>query len=44
LPGGRLDVEVAPDWSLRLEGPVEEVYEGCMSADLLVRLGWGGAA
>ncbi len=42
LPGGRLGVEVGPDLSLRLEGPVEEVYEGYLSPDLLVRLGWGG--
>lgn len=42
LPGGRLEVEVGSDFSLRLEGPVEEVYEGYLSPDLLVRLGWGG--
>ena len=28
MPGGELAVHVRPDWSLRLEGPVEEVYTG----------------
>lgn len=40
LPGGRLDVEVADDYALRLTGPVEEVFEGALSADLCGRLGW----
>lgn len=40
LPGGRLDVEVGPDFALRLDGPVEEVFEGALSADLCRRLGW----
>jgi diaminopimelate epimerase len=31
MPGGTLVVEVRPDWSLRLEGPVEEVYTGTLS-------------
>jgi diaminopimelate epimerase len=31
MPGGTLVVEVRPDWSLRLEGPVEEVYAGALS-------------
>ena len=30
MPGGTLVVEVRPDWSLRLEGPVEEVYRGTL--------------
>ena len=31
MPGGDLVIEVRPDWSLRLEGPVEEVYTGALS-------------
>jgi diaminopimelate epimerase len=31
MPGGQLVIEVRPDWSLRLEGPVEEVYTGALS-------------
>lgn len=37
-PGGVLHVDVAPDWTLRLTGPVEEVCRGTLSADLLARL------
>ena len=33
MPGGDLIIEVRPDWSLRLEGPVEEVYTGALSAE-----------
>jgi diaminopimelate epimerase len=33
MPGGELVIEVRPDWSLRLEGPVEEVYRGALSAE-----------
>lgn len=33
MPGGQLTVEVREDWSLRLEGPVEEVYTGAMSPE-----------
>ena len=33
MPGGELVVEVRADWSLRLEGPVEEVYRGTLSAE-----------
>jgi len=33
MPGGELVVDVRPDWSLRLEGPVEEVYRGSLSAE-----------
>jgi diaminopimelate epimerase len=35
MPGGALHVEVRPDWSIRLQGPVEEVYAGTFSPDLL---------
>ena len=33
MPGGTLVIEVRPDWSLRLEGPVEEVYTGALTAE-----------
>jgi diaminopimelate epimerase len=35
MPGGELTIEVRSDWSLRLEGPVEEVSTGQLSQDLL---------
>ena len=35
MPGGTLDVEVRPDWSIRLRGPVEEVYAGSFSQDFV---------
>ncbi|MEK7214668.1 MAG: diaminopimelate epimerase [Chloroflexota bacterium] len=31
MPGGELTVEVRPDWSLRLEGPVESVCTGTLT-------------
>ena len=31
MPGGTLVIDVRSDWSLRLEGPVEEVYTGALS-------------
>jgi diaminopimelate epimerase len=33
MPGGELSVDVRDDWSIRLEGPVEEVYRGVLSAE-----------
>jgi diaminopimelate epimerase len=33
MPGGELAIEVRPDWSISLEGPVEEVYTGTLSAE-----------
>jgi diaminopimelate epimerase len=33
MPGGELAVHVRPDWSLRLEGPVEEVCQGTLTAE-----------
>ena len=33
MPGGELSVEVRRDWSLRLEGPVEEVCTGTLSEE-----------
>jgi diaminopimelate epimerase len=35
MPGGSLSIEVRPDWSIRLQGPVEEVYTGTFSPDLM---------
>jgi diaminopimelate epimerase len=34
MPGGELVVEVRPDWTLRLTGPVEEVATGTLSPEL----------
>jgi diaminopimelate epimerase len=31
MPGGTLVIDVRSDWSLRLEGPVEEVYTGTLT-------------
>jgi diaminopimelate epimerase len=39
MPGGELSVDVRPDWSIRLQGPVEEVYTGTLSAEFLATLG-----
>jgi diaminopimelate epimerase len=38
MPGGELSVDVRPDWSIRLQGPVEEVYAGVFSRDLMTAL------
>ncbi|HEV8439383.1 MAG TPA: diaminopimelate epimerase [Methylomirabilota bacterium] len=35
MPGGTLSIEVRPDWSIRLQGPVEEVCTGTFSQDLM---------
>jgi diaminopimelate epimerase len=35
MPGGELAIDVRPDWSLRLEGPVEEVYSGRLSSEFV---------
>jgi diaminopimelate epimerase len=35
MPGGTLHIDVRPDWSIRLQGPVEEVYTGTLSRDLM---------
>jgi diaminopimelate epimerase len=37
MPGGELAVHVRADWSLRLEGPVEEVCTGALSAEFAER-------
>jgi diaminopimelate epimerase len=38
MRGGDLQISVAPDWSIRLTGPAEEVYTGTFSEALLRRL------
>lgn len=38
MPGGRLDVTVADDWSITMRGEVEEVFSGTLSGDVLRRL------
>ena len=35
MPGGTLHIEVRPDWSIRLQGPVEEVYTGALTRDFM---------
>jgi len=35
MPGGTLGVDVRPDWSLRLEGPVVQTYTGTFDPALL---------
>ncbi len=37
MPGGELAVDVRRDWSLRLEGPVEEVYSGVLNPEFVER-------
>ena len=37
MPGGELSVDVRPDWSIRLQGPVEEVYTGTLSREFTER-------
>jgi len=39
MPGGTLEIDVRPDWSIRLKGPVEEVFTGIFSRDLMEALG-----
>ncbi len=38
MPGGELTIEVRPDWTLRLQGPVEEVCSGTLSPDLVAAI------
>ncbi len=38
MPGGTLHVEVRPDWSVRLQGPVEEVYTGALTPGFIETL------
>jgi diaminopimelate epimerase len=39
MPGGELSIDVRPDWSIRLQGPVEEVYTGTLSDEFVAGLG-----
>lgn len=41
MPGGTLSVEVRPDWSIRLQGPAEEVYSGSLSREFMEVLAGG---
>lgn len=38
MPGGILDIEVNEDWSLRMRGPAEKVFEGSFSDELVERI------
>jgi diaminopimelate epimerase len=38
MPGGILDIEVNNDWSLRMKGPAEKVFEGSFSNELVDRI------
>jgi diaminopimelate epimerase len=38
MPGGQLQVEVRPDWSIRLRGPVAEACEGMLAPELVAAL------
>jgi len=38
MPGGALEIAIAPDGELRMRGPVEEVCSGDLSPDLLRRI------
>jgi diaminopimelate epimerase len=38
MPGGELDVDVRPDFSIRLRGPVAEVCTGALAPELLAVL------
>jgi len=38
LPGGRLVVEVRPDWRVFMTGPAEEIYHGDLSLEFLAHL------
>lgn len=38
MPGGELQIEVREDWSIRMRGPVEEVFTARLSKDLLKKL------
>jgi diaminopimelate epimerase len=39
MPGGELEIDVRPDWSLRLQGPVEAVCTGTLTAEFFESLG-----
>jgi diaminopimelate epimerase len=39
MPGGELAIDVRPDWSIRMRGAVEDVYEGVLSREFSASLG-----
>lgn len=38
MPGGELQIQIRDDWSIKMRGPVEEVYVGTISQDLLEKI------
>ncbi len=38
LPGGRLEIQVQPDWRVIMTGPAEEIYHGDLSSEFLDHL------
>ena len=38
LPGGKLEVEVMPDWRVFMTGPAEEIYHGDLSLEFVRHL------
>jgi diaminopimelate epimerase len=38
LPGGKLVVDVKPDWRVFMTGPAEEIYHGDLSLEFLAHL------
>ncbi len=38
LPGGKLEVEVLPDWRVFMTGPAEEIYHGDLSLEFIRHL------
>ena len=38
LPGGRLEIDVRPDWRVFMTGPAEEIYHGDLSSEFLEHL------
>lgn len=38
MPGGKLSIDIGPDWRLTMTGPAVEVATGTLSPDLLARL------
>jgi diaminopimelate epimerase len=39
MPGGNLSIDVRRDWSIRLQGAVEEVYTGTLTPGFVATLG-----
>lgn len=38
MQGGMLDITVGQDWSIRMKGPAEEVFEGVLNSDIIRRI------